>query len=271
MTDMVIHPLSRERGLLVVEIGNTTTTCAVFHQEDPLEVLRISTQSIGDGDFLNSGLPRLLDVFQNTGAAVLCSVVPTVSEAVTGMLHQSGIADVLLISSNLKLPFELQYENPESFGSDRIALCAAGRKLFPQRPLIALDIGTALTVDVLSASGLYAGGFIMPGLDIMARSLHEGTAQLPHVRAVHRGEFLGRSTASCIRNGIFWGCVAGIDGLTARIVRDLREQGEEEPAVLVTGGSAPAIAPFLEREVIQLELAVARGARYLYELNASYG
>jgi type III pantothenate kinase len=267
---MVIKPLSRDRGLLVVEIGNTTTTCAVFHQEDPpVEVLRISTQSLGDGDCLNSGLRRLLGTFQNIGAAVLCSVVPTVSEAVSCMLRNSGIDDVLLISSNLKLPFELQYDNPESFGSDRIALCAAGRKLFPQRPLIALDIGTAVTVDVLSASGLYAGGFIMPGLDIMARSLHERTAQLPHVRAVHRGEFLGRSTASCIRNGIFWGCVTGIDGLTARIVRDLRDQEEEEPVVIVTGGSAPAIAPFLEREVLLLELAVARGARYLYELNAS--
>jgi len=268
---MVIQPLSRERGLLVVEIGNTTTTCAVFRQEDPLEVLRISTKSLGDRECLNSELPRLLSTFQDTGAAVLCSVVPAVSEAVTGMLRQSGIADVLLISSNLKLPFELQYENPESFGSDRIALCATGRKLFPQRPVIALDIGTAVTVDVLTASGLYAGGFIMPGLDIMARSLHERTAQLPHVRAGHSGEFLGRSTASCIRNGIFWGCVAGIDGLTARIIRDLREQGEEEPAVIVTGGSAPAIVPFLEREVMLLDLAVARGARYLYELNASYG
>ncbi|NTW75267.1 MAG: type III pantothenate kinase, partial [Chlorobiaceae bacterium] len=111
------------------------------------------------------------------------------------------------------------------------------------------------------------GGFIMPGLDLMARSLHERTAQLPLVAIAPPGELLGRSTAECIRNGIFWGCVSQIDGLTARIMRTLFDRGEEAPAVLVTGGNAPLFAPLLQVETLLVEHAVARGAHYLYQLN----
>lgn len=268
---MVIQPLSRKHALLVVEIGNTTTTFAVFLRETLLDLFRVPTHSLGDPEWPKTELERLLDSYPEMEAAVLCSVVPAVTETITCLLRDFGIPDVLRISAGLKLPFMIQYDTPESFGSDRIALCAAGRKLFPTRSLIALDIGTAITVDVLTASGAYAGGFIMPGLDIMARSLHERTAQLPLVSVVNTGEFLGHSTDSCIRNGIFWGCIAGIDGLTEKIARQLAEQGDSEPGVILTGGNAHALAPFLKREAVHLEHAVARGACYLYEFNASPG
>ncbi len=257
----------KEPAVLVVEAGNTTTTFAVFLDGLVADTVTISTDSL----FVPDQLPELLHPFRaaypGMRDAVLCSVVPGVSAAVSASLAQLLPGTVMQVSSRLNLPFLLQYDSPESFGADRIALCAAGRQLFPERAVIALDIGTAITFDVLDGCGSYLGGFIMPGLDLMARSLHERTAQLPLVAIAPPEELLGRSTAACIRNGIFWGCVAQIDGLTARIMRTLLDQGQVAPAVMATGGNAPLFAPLLQVEPLLVEHAVARGAHYLYQLN----
>ncbi|MBM3162010.1 MAG: type III pantothenate kinase [Chlorobi bacterium] len=255
-------------AVLVVEVGNTTTTFAVFFDGLVADTVTISTDRLLVPDQLKELLNPLWAAYPGMRDAVLCSVVPGISAPVAALLAQLLPGTVMQVSSRLDLPFLLQYESPESFGADRIALCAAGRELFPGRAFIALDIGTAITFDVLEGSGVYLGGFIMPGLDLRARSLHERTAQLPLVSIAPPEELLGRSTAECIRNGIFWGCIAEIDGLTARIMRTLLQRGEEAPAVMATGGNASSIAPLLQVSPLLVEHAVARGAHALYQLNS---
>jgi len=262
-------PSGRENSLLVVDIGNTTVTCAVFQQDAVIDMFGFSTDILAEPDRLSEAFHPLAGANPAVRDAVLCSVVPAVSESVRDYLAGSLGGEVLQVSSGMKLPFSLRYESPSSFGVDRIALCAAGRKLFPRQALIALDVGTAITSDVLGAEGVYLGGFIMPGLDLMAGALHERTAQLPLVSIHQPAELLGRSTVTCIRNGIFWGCIAQLDGLFVRISRELQEQGEGEPAMMVTGGNATAVAGLLAARPQLVEHAVAKGACYLYELNAS--
>jgi type III pantothenate kinase len=254
--------------LLVVETGNTTTGFTVIRERVVVRTSRISTESLALTERPELLLQPLVAEYPDMRDAVLCSVVPTVSAMLQEVLSQLLQGTVLHISSSLRLPFVLQYESPEAFGADRIALCAAGRKLFPDRPLIALDVGTAITVDVLGSTGLYLGGFIMPGINLMARSLHDRTAQLPLITVIKPGELLGHSTAACIRNGIYWGCIAQIEGLAGRVMRSLREEGEGEPAIIITGGNAPSVLPSLHLPVLLVEHAVALGAHYLYELNA---
>ncbi len=258
----------KEPAVLVVEAGNTTTTFAVFLDGLVADTVTITTDSLFAPDQLQELLHPFVAAYPGMRDAVLCSVVPGVSAVVSASLAHLLSGTVMQVSSRLNLPFLLQYDSPESFGADRIALCAAGKELFPERAVIALDIGTAITFDVLDGCGSYLGGFIMPGLDLMARSLHERTAQLPLVAiAPPVGGLLGRSTAECIRNGIFWGCVAQIDGLTARIMRTLLDQGQSAPAVMATGGNAPSVVRHLKVEPLLVEHAVARGAHYLYQLN----
>lgn len=263
-----MQPSVKEFPVLVVEIGNTTTTCAVFQQGLVVRSTRLSTESIALTESPERLLQPIVGEFPLMRDAVLCSVVPRIGDTLLEVLSRLLAGTVFQVSSAIRLPFVLQYESPESFGADRIALCAAGRKLFSDRALIAFDIGTAITVDVLGSSGIYLGGFIMPGIDLMARSLHERTSQLPLITVMQPAELLGHSTAACIRNGIFWGCVAQIEGLASRIVRNLREEGEEEPALIVTGGNAPSVLPALRLPALLVEHAVPSGAHYLYELNA---
>ncbi|NHQ60738.1 type III pantothenate kinase [Chlorobium sp. BLA1] len=255
--------------LLVVEIGNTTASFVVFNGEELLEVHKVPSETLSTPDDIDGVIKPLLLSYPELSDAALCSVVPALDPVVMSALQRRLGGRMVAVTSSLRLPFRLSYDAPETFGADRIALCALSRRLYPEDAVIALDIGTAITVDVLGSEGLYLGGLIMPGLDLMARALNERTARLPLVCMDTPTSLIGNSTAECIRNGIIWGCVSGIEGLIGKIKTLLREKSEAgEPKVIVTGGSAPLISGLLESDTLLEELAVLRGTRYLFTVNA---
>ena len=267
MHDSTEQPL-QERELLVVEIGNTTTALVLFRGSELLEVHKVSTASLSGEEPLLGHLVPLLERYPLLCDAVLCSVVPSLDPLVTELLRRYLTGQVLTVTSSIRLPFTLHYASPASFGADRIALCALSEMLYPDEAVIALDIGTAITVDVLGSDRNYRGGLIMPGLDLMANSLHQHTARLPQVKLSSPLELIGRSTGECINNGIIWNAVSGLDGLVAKITTWLqRECHEERVRVIATGGSAPLMVPLLDSSPVHEELAVPKGSRYLFELN----
>jgi type III pantothenate kinase len=257
-----------EASRLVVVIGNTTTTIALFHDGPEPVIENLPSADFRDGAVMAERLEGVVRRFTPVLGAAVCSVVPDISARCAGMLESMFSIPVLLIGSSLRLPFTLEYENSHAFGSDRIALCAWGRRLYPQQAHIAVDIGTAITFDVLDSKGEYVGGLIMPGLDMMSGALHSRTAQLPLVRIEKSPTLLGRSTGECIRSGIFWGAVKQIDGLIEEITRYLREEhGEASVGVIATGGNSRLIAAEVRSIDVVDELAVVRGSRLLLDLN----
>ena len=80
------------------------------------------------------------------------------------------------------LPIAVGLEHPERVGLDRLAAAAAVNRLrSPDRGAIIVDTGSAVTVDLVSADGIFCGGAILPGIDMSARALHEFTDLLPLV------------------------------------------------------------------------------------------
>lgn len=255
--------------LLVVEIGNTTSSIAVFRDNECLEVHKVLSETFSTDEGFARQLAPVLMNYPLLRDAALCSVVPSLDLVVGASLRRYLAGEVVAVTSGLQLPFTLHYESPDSFGADRIALCAQGHRLYPEEAVIALDIGTAITVDVLGSNRHYLGGLILPGLDLMARSLHQHTARLPLVSPVLPDSLVGCSTADCIRNGIIWGCVSGIEGVVMKIKRWLIAQHNEETIrVIATGGNAPLIAGLLDSSPVLDELAVLKGTSYLFSLNA---
>ena len=256
--------------LCVVEIGNTTASFAVFKGDECLEVHKVPSIMLSGYDDVTAQVVPILHRYPALADAALCSVVPSVGSTVSNFLRDHLRGRVLEVTSTVQLPFMLRYDSPESFGADRIALCAQSSRLFPEEPVIALDIGTAITVDVLGSDREYLGGLILPGLDLMAKALKEHTARLPLVSMDHPDTLTGFSTSECIRNGIIWGCVSGLEGLLVKITARLKdEHNAENIHVLATGGNAPLIAGLLATTPVLDELAVLRGTRYLFTLNAS--
>ena len=255
--------------LLVVETGNTIASIALFRGSECLEVHKVLSPVMSCRENVSAQLMPILENHPTLRDAALCSVVPSLDQPILDTLRSYLPGEVVKVTSSMQLPFTLHYDSPESFGADRIALCALGCQLYAGKAVIALDIGTAITVDVLDSSHHYLGGLIMPGLDLMAKSLHEHTARLPLVALGRPETLVGISTVECIRNGIVLSCVSGIDGLLVKLQRWLREErGEEHIRVIAAGGNAPLVAAMLDASPVVEEHAVLRGSRFLFSLNA---
>jgi len=153
-------------------------------------------------------------------------------------------------------------DNPREVGADRVVNAAAAHHLYGG-PVIVIDMGTATTFDVVSADGDYLGGAIAPGVGIASEALWVRTAKLPRVELVRPKQAIGRNTVTAIQSGIVFGYLGLIEGIVARMRRELGE----ETKVIATGGYANVIGP--ETPVIQEinpDLTLI-GLRLVHELN----
>ena len=94
--------------------------------------------------------------------------------------------------------------------------------------------GTAITVERITADGVWQGGAIAPGLGQTARALNLMTAQLPFIELSQTPPAWGRGTVDSLKAGIFWGIVGAVRELLARQEADLGR----DPWVVWTGGDA---------------------------------
>lgn len=109
------------------------------------------------------------------------------------------------------VPVENLYATPLTLGADRLAAAVAANALQPGRDILIVDIGTCITVDIVSG-GSYLGGNISPGPAMRFKSLHEHTARLPLVcRRGNRPAF-GSDTETAIRCGVIHGIQYEIEG-----------------------------------------------------------
>ena len=130
------------------------------------------------------------------------------------------------------------YAQPAQLGTDRWAALIGARALLGAQATLVVMCGTATTIDLLTATGHFTGGVILPGLALMQTVLHERTAALPLS--------LGRVVAhpDCTADAIASGCLHAQAGAIERLWH--LHRGAHEPLTcLVAGGAAPSIGPFL--------------------------
>ncbi len=165
--------------------------------------------------------------------------------------HRSGDRVVLLASGDL--PLVVRLERPDMVGIDRLVDAVAVNRLREAgRPAVIVDVGTAITVDLVSADGAFLGGAILPGIQMSARALHHFTDLLPLVDVSELAApppALGDSTESAMTSGLFWGAVGAIRQLIERLCETASGEG---PQVFLTGGAGPAVAELLGHEARHL-------------------
>jgi type III pantothenate kinase len=140
-----------------------------------------------------------------------------------------------------ELPLEIDVEAPERVGMDRLLnAVAANRTRRPGAPAIVIDVGTATTVDAVSADGVFLGGAILAGPELTARALHKYTAALPHVtlEELARAEppVIGRNTQEAIASGLYWGHWQSVWSYCVRMMEPLGVS--HAPQTILTGGAA---------------------------------
>ncbi|MCH5232963.1 MAG: type III pantothenate kinase [Muribaculaceae bacterium] len=145
-------------------------------------------------------------------------------------------------------------------GVDRLAAFLGAIELYPDIPLLIVDAGTALTVDIVNREGDFCGGNISLGLASRLKAIHEMTSRLPEVSAEGFTSMFGNDTESALRNG-------AVNGIVGEIIFDFNNArnlyGCE--TILFTGGDAPKIIPVVEKEGVACEYdkyLVSRGLNY---------
>lgn len=133
--------------------------------------------------------------------------------------------------------------HPKTVGADRLAQASAAWAR-TEGACVVVSMGTAITIDVVSARGVFVGGLIAPGLRLMARALHEHTALLPRVEPVRRRSPLGHHTREAIQAGISFAAEGLIRAALARF----------RGRVFGTGGDAPLFSDLFDVLVPELVL-----------------
>ena len=175
----------------------------------------------------------------------LASVNRPMASLLIDWLRKHRPDDTVTLLSAGDLPLTVELERPDMVGIDRLIDAVAVNHLRdPKRPAVIADVGTAITVDLVSAGGSYLGGSILPGLAMSARAMHEFTDMLPLVDVSDLAEpppALGTSTEEAMQSGLFWGTVGAI----RQLIEQLSCKSETSPQVFLTGGAAAAVAALL--------------------------
>ena len=251
--------------LLVVDVGNTQTHLGTFEGPDLVEHWRFATVRTSTADELGAALRNLLELrglsFDHLDASIVSSTVPQLRPEWSEMAGRYLGHPLLVVGAGLKTGMAIRYDNPREIGPDRLVNAVAGYEKVGGACVV-VDFGTAVTHDVVSASGEYLGGVIFPGVEISLEALTERAAALPKVDLTEPRGVLGKSTVDAIRSGILYGYAGMVDGILERL-------GEEvgEARAIGTGGLAGAIVPYCKRIDEVDELLTLTGLRLVWERN----
>lgn len=153
-----------------------------------------------------------------------------------------------------------RYTEPAQLGADRWAALIGARAMHSGACLV-VTAGTATTIDTLDAAGVFQGGLILPGIQLMRKSLADNTAQLPLGHGIY--SVAPRNTADAIASG----CLVAQIGAIEHIFRAIA--AEPDALCLLSGGGAPALAEHLEIPCKYVKNLVLRGLSVIARNNTS--
>ncbi len=234
-------PTKHREFSLLIDVGNTFLKWGLFRTEPDGSARENRVES---GHALHDeimALPAQFAKLPTPGRIVISNVAGTrIGSATIRILEvwPDAPAPYWLVPQAEQCGVVNRYRNPAQLGSDRWAAVIGARHMLGQRAAMVVVCGTATTLDFLSADGVFKGGMIMPGLGLMLRSLHEGTAALPD----QDGDFSQYPTQTV--DAIASGCQHAQAGTIERLFA-IESRTTPDVVCLLSGGAAGAVAPRL--------------------------
>ena len=254
--------------LLAIDAGNTNLVFALVDGGEIKARWRIATDPRRTGDEYAVWLHHLLSLAghskDDVDAVIIGTVVPRALHNLEVLATKYFHVEPLVAGQGRAAwPFDLDVDEPQNVGADRALNVIAAHAKYPG-DLIVIDFGTAATFDLVGSTGAYKGGIIAPGINLSLDALVSAAAKLPRIaiEAPADTSVIGRTTESQMLIGIYWGYVAMIEGLTAR----MKQEFGGPVTVIATGGLASLFDKNTDVfDAIEPDLTI-QGLSLLYEM-----
>lgn len=226
--------------LLAADVGNTNVVFALFEGREIKARWRIATDPRRTGDEYAVWLLQLLQIEgvarDQIDQIIIGSVVPRANHNLATLAEKYfRITPLIAGEGDAEWGIAVDVDEPRSLGADRALNTIAAHARYAG-DLIIVDFGTATTFDAVDFNGAYKGGIIAPGINLSLDALVGNTAKLPRIaiESPRSNSVVGTNTEDQMLIGVFWGYVAMMEGLIARMRAEIGRPAK----VVATGGLA---------------------------------
>ena len=252
--------------LLAIDVGNTNLTIGLFDGVRRLADWRLKTDPEQTVDGWGALFHNLLSLARLRMAEVdgfiFSSVVPQLDASISGMARRYLALKPFQVTAGTRTGLAIRIDKPEEVGADRIVNSVAASERYGC-PCIAVDFGTAITFDAISARREYLGGIICPGIQISSQALVRRTARLPQIDLRKPSKVIGANTVASLQSGLYFGMLGMLDGILEKMLEELGR----DTATVATGGQAGILAPS-SRYIRKVDDGLTlEGLRLIWNLN----
>jgi type III pantothenate kinase len=188
---------------LIIDIGNSQTKVGIFDQGKIVETIHTPI-------FDQALYTQLKSQYSTITKGILSAVADYNNELIKQLKAELDL--FLVFDSQTPIPIKNHYESKSTLGLDRLAAAVGALTLFPNRELLVIDAGTAITYDLIDKDNRFLGGSISPGLAMRFKALNQFTSKLPEVKAAKQWPEFGKNTEDAIRSGVQQGIIFEIEG-----------------------------------------------------------
>jgi type III pantothenate kinase len=218
---------------LAVDIGNTRVKIGIYDELD----------------LIHFALSKRLNAAQILRFAKKFSVEKCVVCA-SGEFDQDNLSrltssmQVLVIHHEMKMPITLDYETPNTLGRDRIAAALGAWRWFRGLNSLVVNMGTCITMDLVTEKGVFMGGNISPGISMRLKAMHKFTASLPLLEIDLPESNIGKNTRQAMQNGAIRGAFYEVETFISKL-------SEKYPHlnVVLSGGDAPLFEKYTKNHI----------------------
>jgi type III pantothenate kinase len=209
---------------LTIDIGNTRNKFAVFDKNEIIDIITDSELSI-------SIIQNILTKYSKIENAIL-STVKNIDSSIKSYLS-SSLNYFMELDKKSKIPVDNFYKTKSTLGKDRLAAVIGANNIYPDTSVLVIDMGTAITFDLLNKDNQYLGGTISPGLEMRFKALNHFTGKLPLLNKNENYYIIADNTTGAIISGVQNGIIFEVDGY----INSLKNK-YNDLKIILTGGDA---------------------------------
>lgn len=238
--------MNRKHNFYLLDAGNTQVKLASCQGVEIKSITRFALNNF-PWSSLNGNIP--------------CIVSSVLNDDFRNRL-ETFFSEIISIHPNMQLPFQMDYQTPDTLGIDRLCNMAAVAKKNKGVSKLVVDLGTCIKFDYMNEENVYQGGSIAPGLEMRASALKAFTARLPYFPVNHRSKLIGKTTQESMESGVF-------NGWKAEIEKMILTYRELFPGIQVflTGGDLRHFDFDQKMNIFVLEDLTLEGILEIYRLN----